>query len=118
MENAEGDISVRLCCGKSRAIPRAGQTIVRAELEAVRLTAELVTKIKQELSFKEVEVFCYSDSKVVLAYIAKNKRKFKTFVSNRVRDIRNLVGSQSFRFVTSEENPADYASRGLNAVNI
>ena len=52
---------------------------------------------------------------IVLKYIANEVRRFVTFVANRVAVIRQESDPGQWRHVRSELNPADYASRGINA---
>jgi hypothetical protein len=60
-----------------------------------------------------MENYFYTDSKVVLCYIANESRRFHVFVANRVQQI-----SQQWRHVSTKINPADLASRGLNATEM
>ncbi len=53
--------------------------------------------------------------RVVLGYIFNNARRFHTFVSNRVQQIRDLTSVDQWRYIATKSNPADIASRGLNA---
>ncbi|KAK3730332.1 hypothetical protein QZH41_006955 [Actinostola sp. cb2023] len=52
---------------------------------------------------------------VVLGYIANNSRRFHIFVANRVQQIQDLTSIDQWRYVNTESNPADDASRGLTA---
>lgn len=52
---------------------------------------------------------------IVLKYLANEKRRFVTFVANRVAIIRQESEPSQWRHVRSELNPADYASRGIKA---
>ena len=54
-----------------------------------------------------------TDSKVVLGWLAGNPRRFKTFVSNRVSNILELLSPDRWHHIPGSENPADCASRGL-----
>ena len=47
---------------------------------------------------------------VVLCWLKRNPRRFKTFVGNRVSNVIDLVPSDRWHHVRSEENPADPAS--------
>ena len=54
----------------------------------------------------------YTDSTTVLGYISNESKRFHTFVANRVQQIRGLTDVSRWFYVSSEENPADVASRG------
>ena len=60
----------------------------------------------------------YTDSKVVLGYIANESRRFYVYVANRVQIIRSLSTPEQWRYVESEHNPADLATRGLTPSKI
>lgn len=42
-------------------------------------------------------------------------KRFHTFVANRIQRIRSSTNPAQWRYVSSENNPADHASRGLTA---
>lgn len=54
----------------------------------------------------------------MLGYISNEARHFHTFVANRVQRIRNRTTPQQWKYVKSDDNPADHASRGLTAVGL
>ena len=58
-------------------------------------------------------VFAWADSSIVLSWLIGNPRRFETFVGNRVSHITQLIPSERWNHVRSEDNPADCASRGL-----
>ena len=49
----------------------------------------------------------------VLYYIANRTSRYSTFVSNRLATIQESTEPRQWKYVRSEFNPADYASRGL-----
>ena len=51
----------------------------------------------------------------VLGYISNESRRFHVFVSNRVEEIQNSTQRRQWRYVESDQNPADDASRGMKA---
>ena len=56
----------------------------------------------------------YCDSKVVLGYIYESKR-FYVYVHNRVQRIRQSTQPKQWHYVPTEHNPADHASRSVQA---
>ena len=60
----------------------------------------------------------WSDSKVVLRYIANNSKRFHTFIANRVAEIRDATEPCQWRHVPSQLNPSDDCSRGLMASDL
>ena len=69
-----------------------------------------------ERSVKFDKVMFWSDSKIALAWIAKSPEKLKTFLSNRVKEIRaNSSPDQWFHLPGELNVSADLASRGCTA---
>ena len=52
---------------------------------------------------------------MVLGYIQNDAKRFKVYVANRVQQIRDHSTPTQWHHVKTAENPADVASRGLNA---
>ncbi|GFX74832.1 integrase catalytic domain-containing protein [Trichonephila clavipes] len=63
---------------------------------------------------KTPPVYLWSDSTIVLAWIQKEPNLLKTFVANRVATIQHLINQEQWHHVSSEQNPADLVSRGLD----
>lgn len=70
--------------------------------------------IRNALNFDRAEVFFWSDSTTVLAWIHRDK-PWNTFVYNRIKEIRKLSDSNQWRHVPGNMNPADLPSRGCTA---
>lgn len=49
----------------------------------------------------------------MLKYIKNENKRFKTFVANRVTTIREASDVDQWRYISTAQNPADDASRGL-----
>ena len=99
--------------GKSRVCPLKFVSMPRMELAAAILSVKIASLINKELEM-DVRHYFWTDSKVVLSYIKSNSRRFKTYVANRVQQIKNSTAIKDWRYVKSSENPADIASRGLD----
>lgn len=83
------------------------------ELCGALLLAKLIEKVKQTLVEKKLQIRCWSDSKVVLAWLQGDINRWEKYVANRVAQINNVIPATHWNYVRSEENPADCASRGL-----
>ena len=54
----------------------------------------------------------------MLHYISNTKKRYKTFVANRIATIHGSSSPKQWRHVPTDMNPADDASRGLGAEQI
>ena len=115
-ENEFGKVSVALVMAKSRVAPTKATTIPRLELAAALLGCKVGTKVKSELEI-DIDSQCFwVDSKIVLGYIRNETKRFKIFVANRIRQIRDLSEESEWHYVNTKDNPSDDASRGLEAL--
>lgn len=113
VRNDKGDIHCSLVMAKSRVSPIKVTTIPRLELTAAVVSVKTSNLLKEELDYSNIEEFFWTDSKVVLGYIRNEARRFHTFVANRIQKIHLSTTSQQWRYIPTDQNPADYASRGL-----
>ncbi|XP_054872902.1 uncharacterized protein LOC111584426 [Amphiprion ocellaris] len=110
--NKNGEVHCAFIIGKSRVAPTKVTTIPRLELTAAVVAVAVSDMLKEELVYGDVEEFFWTDSKVVLGYLNNEARRFHTFVANRVQKIRNSTRPEQWFYVSTNENPADNASRG------
>ncbi len=111
----DGHIEVSFVMGKAKLAPLSEPTIPRLELCAAVLGAEMADLIQDEIDLKLDAICFYTDSKVVLGYICNESKRFYTYVHNRVQRIRQSSRPTQWRYVHTEENPADQASRSVPA---
>lgn len=116
--SASGDIRVTLLVAKSRVAPVKSTTIPRLELSAANLAVQQDIVLRRELSIDLSSSTFWSDSQVVLAYIASDSRRFKVFVANRVAFIRRNTEVSQWKYINTKSNPADIASRGSTSTKL
>ncbi|XP_071085478.1 uncharacterized protein [Haliotis cracherodii] len=110
-----GRIHCSFLMAKSRLAPIKSITIPRLELCAAVLSVKLDEMLRKELRMETEQSTFWTDSMIVLHYIKNDFQRYQTFVANRVTQIREGSSPQSWRYVQSSLNPADDASRGLDA---
>lgn len=113
MVTKSGEVHCSLAMGKARVAPAKVTTIPRLELTAAVVATRIGNLLKGELELDCVREYYWTDSKVVLGYINNDARRFHVFVANRIQQIRTNTEPSQWRYVASDQNPADHASRGL-----
>ncbi|CAB3241720.1 unnamed protein product [Arctia plantaginis] len=111
----DGNVVVNLLCSKSRVAPLSKVlTIPQLELNGALLLAQLANRVSKVLNFRfPYSVVLYSDSQIVLAWIENGRAKGNTYVNNRVQQILGLTEKFSWHYVRTNQNPADFISRGV-----
>ncbi|XP_049884837.1 uncharacterized protein LOC126379881 isoform X3 [Pectinophora gossypiella] len=110
-----GNTSILLYCAKARVAPsKAALTIPRLELCGALLAARLLCAVKSALRRQISKSYLWTDSSVVLGWIATEPSRLKVWVSNRVRQVQEMTSTSSWRYVPTAHNPADLASRGVD----
>lgn len=115
---SEDTVHCSLIIGKARVAPTKVVTIPRLELTAAVVSAAVSSMLKEELELKVDQEYFWTDSKVVLGYIANEARRFHVFVANRVQRIRDTTDVAQWDYVDTDQNPADHASRGLKVADL
>ncbi|KAL7299392.1 hypothetical protein TKK_0007958 [Trichogramma kaykai] len=108
---ADGRSRVAFVASKARVAPTKTTTIPRLELQAALLAVRLAQTIESEHDFVVSKRYFWSDSKTVLSWINSDPKVFKTFVANRLGEIREGSLEEEWRWVPSALNPADDATR-------
>ncbi|XP_028178737.1 uncharacterized protein LOC114366158 isoform X2 [Ostrinia furnacalis] len=112
--NANGNVSVKLLCSKSKVAPVKPTTMPRLELLGALLAARLCKSVTDALRCKPTRIIHWCDSSIVLAWLKHDPRQLKSFVANRVNEISEITNVSSWRYVPTSQNPADLITRGVN----
>ena len=118
MVNANNDVHCAFLIGKSRLAPLKTMTIPRLELSAAVLAVNLDRMLQRELDITIHDSIFWTDSMTVLQYIENETRRFHTFVANRLAIIHDGSEPSQWRYVDTDLNPADDATRGLTVAEI
>ena len=114
----DGSSATGFLLGKSKVAPPSGHTIPRLELCAAVMAVDLSQIALEQLQIDVDDVKYFTDSRVVLGYISNEKKRFFTYVANRVAHIRSISEPDQWNYVNTHDNPADVGSRGISAADI
>ena len=99
--------------GKEWTAPLKTLTIPRLEFSAAVVALRLDKIIRREIDLPVHESVFRTDSACVISFIRNNNKRFHKFVANRITIIYDASLPSQWRYVSSEGNPADDASRDL-----
>ncbi|GFW75820.1 integrase catalytic domain-containing protein [Trichonephila clavipes] len=109
----ESNVEIALVRAKARVALLKQVTIPRLELMACCIGSRLAHSVQESLNITEMETVFWSDSMVAL-YWLREKGGWSIFVSNRIKEIKNLFPNSEWRHVPGKINPADLISRGCS----
>ena len=113
--DTSGQTTATLVMAKSRLAPIKQLTIPRLELQAATLATRQDSLLRRELDLDLARSQYWTDSTIVLRYIANTEARYHTFVANRVAEIQEATKFEDWHHVPTLDNPADDASRGVPA---
>ncbi|GFW12609.1 DUF5641 domain-containing protein [Trichonephila clavipes] len=100
-------VNIVLSRAKSSVAPLKPLSIPRLELMACNVGVRLVNSLMKALNSPNLKITFWSDSTTALWWI-KEQRNWSVFVSNRVKEIRLLTKTHSWKLVPGNMNPAEY----------
>ena len=109
---------VSLVMSKTRVakLPQEGKpanTIPRQELCGALLLTQVLLPVKDALNILDQNIYCWTDSSIVLSWLDSQPKNYKPYVSNRISSILQVTSSARWKHVPTSQNPADCASRGM-----
>lgn len=110
--DAHGNKSFNLRCSNARVTPIQDITLPRKELLGAKLLAELTHRVNGIVTQRINQISYWCDSQVVLAWIRSNELHEEVYVRNRIKIIRELTNKMCWRYIPTDQNPADIISRG------
>ncbi|XP_042243339.1 uncharacterized protein LOC121880251 [Homarus americanus] len=110
----EGNAGFSFFCGKARLAPLKQLTVPRLELCAAVLATRADQTVKRKIGVPLEESVFWTDSMIVVKYIANLEKRFHTFIANRISAIHEVTEKAQWRHVRSRWNPADDATRGIH----
>lgn len=115
----DGNVSVNLLVAKTKVAPiRQELTVAKLELCGALLLAQLYNYVVSTFNWADKKFRAWCDSKIVLAWIHGDPSRWKIFVANRISQIQQLTSKESWSYVSTDQNSADCATRGLTAVQL
>ena len=113
--NDANEIHCSLLFAKSRVTLLKVLTIPRLELNAALLAVKMSKMLRFQLKYDNITEYFWTDSEIVLCYLRNDAKRFHIYVANRIQQIKNSTTIDQWQHVKSENNPADFTSRGLHA---
>ncbi|XP_073946598.1 uncharacterized protein [Choristoneura fumiferana] len=111
LTTTSGDVCVSFIACKNRIAPTKLVSVPRLELQGALLAARLAKTIRDEQRFKSKQTYYWTDSTTVLYWLRNENRNYKEYIANRLGEIDELTSCFDWRYVPSQMNIADLATK-------
>ncbi|KAF0720151.1 Integrase catalytic domain-containing protein, partial [Aphis craccivora] len=120
--DSEDSWTTALYTSRSRVAPIRTTTIPRLELNGATMLVDLITEVRKEfkalnICLSDDDVNLWTDSSIVLSWI-NTDTPLKMYVANRITQIHESSTIAQWRYVPSQDNPADLITRGTSAQSL
>ena len=117
-EYRERNVLLSFVASKTKVAPLQSLSIPRLELMAAVLGKQLALSIAEILNIDKEFITFWTDSTSVLWWVKGYSRQFKPFIANRIGEIQTSTNPNTWRYVPTKENPADYLTRGTTLTEL
>lgn len=109
--DSSGEPQCVLVSGKAKVAPLKPLSIPKLELQACLLGARLLQFTETQHPIPIRRRVLWTDSTVALCWIRADPRNYKPFVAHRVAEILETTSMEDWRWVPTDHNPADDATK-------